>query len=215
MEPPGYPLDNYQRHCVKIIEGRFEKPTEKQFSCWCIVCVSFLQYLISGIHREYRAHQRYFRNQNDVGIESWPGGHFCRPKSFHLKNVPSEEHNNAGEQNGDSEKFKHVHQHIVEVSKKGSKDPVSSGKAIDNKLQNFQVNYQKTDVDKQVEYCRNDPFKHFLLPKSYEHHVPKSLGWTVGNFFVFTQVYVGSDLQNPFSNKIGGDDESNRKGYLL
>jgi hypothetical protein len=44
---------------------------------------------------------------------------------------------------------------------------MSSKQAINHDFQNFQIDNNKTNIDKQVQNCSHRPFDHFSLPKSY------------------------------------------------
>ena len=85
--------------------------------------------------------------------------------------MTSEKENHACCQYGYRKKLKYVHQYGIKASEIRSKDAVCSGQAINHKLQHFQVDYQKADIDKEVKKCRDDFLKHLLLPKGNQEHI--------------------------------------------
>ena len=73
--------------------------------------------------------------------------------------------------NGHGQKFENIHQNIIEASQERSKNSVCSRQPIDDKLQNFQIDNQKPDINKEMENGGNGALEHFLLAKGHQQHV--------------------------------------------
>jgi hypothetical protein len=90
-----------------------------------------------------------------------------------------------------------------------------AGQAIDNKFEHLYINYEKANVNEQVQNGRYDILEHFTLTKGHQNHVLKPLTFTVGDFVLLAKPDVVSNKHNPLSDEVPSHRQCDEKSYLL
>jgi hypothetical protein len=59
------------------------------------VAIRLLEYLVSGIHSQNCQHEYNLSNQDDIGIQTGPSGHFIRPEAPDFQCISADQKNDT------------------------------------------------------------------------------------------------------------------------
>ena len=84
---------------------------------------------------------------------------------------------------------------------------MSAQDAIQHDLRHFYIYDYKACIYKEVEYGRGDPFEHFFLPESPDHHVLKPFIRVVAQVFRLTQLDISVYTLGFFKEQVTGSNQ--------
>jgi len=94
-------------------------------------------------------------------------------------------------------------------------DPMRSRKAIDDELQDLEIDDQESKIDEEVKDRRQRPLEHLLLSEGYQQNIPPPFGCIARNGFLFAKCNVPFYSQYSFPDKEYGNTEGDQKSNLL
>src|SRR6188474_1058199 len=91
---------------------------------------------------------------------------------------------------------------------------MGTSKAINYKLEDFDIDHQEAYIYKKVKDRRNRALEHFLLSKGHQRDVFDSVRRMLDSLG-FTQVNIPPNKGHPFPDKINGTGHDSYKSDLL
>ena len=82
----------------------------------------------------------------------------------------------------------------IKPAKQGRKQPVCTNYSIQYNFEHFNIDNNKTCIDKEMQQCHQRITKHFLLAKCQQQNIFPSHIWVVVEILLSSQVNVSADL---------------------